>query len=246
MSFPSDGSNPYASFGMSAADSPVDVRGQFLVNTYLHLFGAVAAFTMIETIIFKLFYDEVGQVLVQLNMQFGNWWFLGVLVAFMVVSYVASSWAASGASKGLQYAGLGMYVAAESIIFIPLIWVATTFGGPQILPVAAILTLGTFAALTGIVFLTRKDFSFLGPMLTIASFVALGIILTSIVMGFQLGVVIIGGMVLLMSGYILYETSNILHHYPPEAYVAASLGLFASLATLFWYMIQLVMAFSDD
>ncbi len=44
-------------------------------------------------------------------------------------------------------------------------------------------------------------------------------------------------MVALASGFILYTTSNILHHYPTDAYVAASLELFASLALLFYYIL---------
>ena len=48
------------------------------------------------------------------------------------------------------------------------------------------------------------------------------------------------------AGYILYDTSNVLHHYRTDQHVAASLALFASLATLFWYMIRLLMILNDD
>jgi FtsH-binding integral membrane protein len=40
---------------------------------------------------------------------------------------------------------------------------------------------------------------------------------------------------------VLYDTSNILHHYPQDKYVAASLELFASIALMFWYVLQLFM-----
>jgi hypothetical protein len=46
----------------------------------------------------------------------------------------------------------------------------------------------------------------------------------------------------LASGYILYDTSNVLHHYRIGQHVAASLALFAAVALMFWYMIQLVMS----
>ena len=48
-------------------------------------------------------------------------------------------------------------------------------------------------------------------------------------------------MVLLASISILYSTSNIIHHYGTEQYVAASLGLFASVALLFWYVLRIIM-----
>jgi FtsH-binding integral membrane protein len=43
----------------------------------------------------------------------------------------------------------------------------------------------------------------------------------------------------------MYDTSNVLHHYRTDQYVAASLALFASVAMLFFYVLRLVMAFSN-
>ena len=63
--------------------------------------------------------------------------------------------------------------------------------------------------------------------------------------GMHLGTWFIGGMVVLMCGFILYDTSNVLHHFRTDQHVAASLELFASLATLFWYVIQLLIALRD-
>lgn len=48
-------------------------------------------------------------------------------------------------------------------------------------------------------------------------------------------------MVVLMSGYIVYYTSNVLYHYRTDQHVAAALALFASVATLFWYILQIAM-----
>jgi hypothetical protein len=42
-------------------------------------------------------------------------------------------------------------------------------------------------------------------------------------------------------GSILYDTSNVLHHYPEDRYVAAALQLFASVALMLWYVIRLLM-----
>jgi hypothetical protein len=51
-------------------------------------------------------------------------------------------------------------------------------------------------------------------------------------------------MVLLAAGSILYETSNIVHHYHPNQHVAAALGLFASVALMFYYILYLLMSLS--
>lgn len=49
-------------------------------------------------------------------------------------------------------------------------------------------------------------------------------------------------MVAFAAGCILYNTSNIIHHYETEQYVAASLGLFASVALRFWYVLRIFMS----
>ena len=59
--------------------------------------------------------------------------------------------------------------------------------------------------------------------------------------GVSLGLWFSVAMVVLACGIILYNTSNVLHRYNTEQYVAASLTLFASIALLFWYILQIFM-----
>jgi len=49
-------------------------------------------------------------------------------------------------------------------------------------------------------------------------------------------------MVGLASASILYDTSNVLRHYSEDSHVAAALELFASVALMFWYVLQLFMS----
>ncbi|MEL7476901.1 MAG: Bax inhibitor-1 family protein, partial [Cyanobacteria bacterium J06555_12] len=141
----------------------------------------------------------------------------------------------------LQYAGLALYVVGESLLFAPLLYIAAYYSDPTVIPTAAILTLLMFAGLTTIAFTTRKDFSFLGGILKLTGFVALGLIVCSILFDFTLGLVFSVGMVAFASAAILYDTSKVMHHYQPHQYVAASLQLFASVALLFWYILRIVM-----
>jgi uncharacterized protein len=96
------------------------------------------------------------------------------------------------------------------------------------------------------VFVTRKDFSFLAPALTIGSLIALGVIIAGICFGFTLGLFFCFAMVALVSGYILYDTSNVMLHYPPDMHVAAALELLADVAMLFWYIVQILMSSRGD
>ena len=81
---------------------------------------------------------------------------------------------------------------------------------------------------------------------TIATFGALGIIIASALFGFSLGVIFVGAMIVLMAGYILYQTTLVMSYFPPSSYVAASLMLFSTVATLFWYVLQLIMSLRGD
>lgn len=226
--------------GMFAIDAIASERAAFIRKTYMHLFGAILAFMGLEFILFS------NEALVTGMMQAigGNWWL--VLIAFMAASWIASSMASSARSLGTQYAGLALYIVAEALIFVPILFIATQFSNPSVIPVAAIITLCIFGGLTAYVFVTGADFSFLGGFLTIAMLGAIGVAIGASLFGFSLGILFAGAMVLLLSGYILYDTSNVLHHYSTGQYVSASLALFASVATLFWYVLRIVMMFTSD
>ena len=235
--------NPYDSPRYSvAAMAAVDERAGFITKTYLHLVGAIGALVFLE---FVLLQTPIGESLVQLMMRSQYGWLI-VLGLFMGVSWLANSWAMSSTSLTKQYLGLALYVAAESIILLPMIYIATTMPAYRgVVPTAAVTTLGLFAALTAVVFITRKDFSFLRSILMFGGFAAMGLIVCAIVFSFSLGPIFTYAMIAFACGYILYDTSNVLHHYRIGQHVAASLALFASVALLFWYILRLFMSNRD-
>jgi len=99
-----------------------------------------------------------------------------------------------------------------------------------------------FAGLTAVAFLTRKDFSFLGSMLRWGFVAALLLIVGGVLFGFQLGTFFSVGMIALAGAAILYDTSNVLHHFPEDQHVSASLQLFGSIALMFWYVLSLFLS----
>jgi FtsH-binding integral membrane protein len=218
--------------------SPTD-RAAFITKTYAHLLAAIVAFVALETL---WFVTPVAQTMLGfLSYRFAWALFLG---AFIGVSYLANNWAMSGASKGMQYAGLGLYTVAESILFVPLIAMALILGArgeTGLLPKAAMITLALFGSLTGVVFITRKDFSFLRGALMFGGMAAFGLIIASILFGFTLGMFFSYAMIALAAGYILYDTSNVMLRYRTNQHVAASLALFASVMLLFWYVLRIML-----
>ncbi len=230
--------NPYASpRDVFAAQAAADERSEFITKTYLHLAGAIGLFVVLETILLSLpGIDNLVRLMIG-----GTYSWLVVLGLFMGVSYLAENWARSAVSPGMQYLGLGLYVLAQAVIFVPLLYIVRAVD-PSIIPAAGVTTLALFGGLTAVVFVTRKDFSFLRSILYFGGFAALGLIVVSILFQFQLGPIFTYAMIALACGYILYHTSNILHHYRIGQHVAAALALFASVALLFWYILQLFLS----
>jgi FtsH-binding integral membrane protein len=214
----------------------VDSRAQFILRTYNHLFGAIVAFVLVEVFFFKSgLAEKMAGAMLSTN------WLL-ILGGFILVSWLATHAAHSATSKGVQYAALGGFVLAEAIIFVPLLYIAQYYSKGGVIESAATVTLLGFAGLTGIAFWTRKDFSFLGGMLKWAVLLALAAIVGGVIFGFQLGLWFSVAMVGVAGAAVLYDTSNIIHHYPEDRYVGAALQLFASVAMMFWYILRIFMS----
>ncbi len=219
-------------------------RVAFYKKTYTHLAMAVLLFVIVEWVFFQI--EPIVDFAFSMTQ---GWRWLLMLGGFMVATSYAEKMAFRNHNIKEQYLGLLLYVVAEAFIFIPLIGIAMIIsesGGVHILNQAAILTLALFTGLSAIVLLTKKDFSFLKSILTIGFFIAVGLIVAGMLFGFNLGLWFSVGMVVLASGSILYQTSNMVHKYSEDQYVGASLGLFASLMLLFWYILSILSRFSGD
>jgi FtsH-binding integral membrane protein len=232
--------NPYRSPFMLAELAPANERADFIRKTYAHLGGAVFAFAGIEA---ALIQSGLGDQMLQVlgRSQYG--WLL-VIGAFMLVSYLAESWARSTVSAATQYMGLALYVVAEAVIFLPMLTYANHID-KLVIPTAGLATLTVFGGLTAVVFLTGKDFSFLRTALWLGGLIAMGFVVCAVLFGFSLGLLFSVAMVALASGYILYDTSNVLHHYRIGQHVAAALALFASVALLFYYIVRIILSLTS-
>jgi FtsH-binding integral membrane protein len=223
-------------------------RISFLRKTYAHLGIALIAFAAL-TVTMMLGWSAESRAASRWALG-GAWSWLLVLGGFMLVGYVGERLAWSERSRGLQYAGLAVCVVAQSLIVQPLLWsVMATLGAADALRTiaqAAAITIAIFIGLTLTVFVTRKDFSFLRGFLVVAGFACLGVIVASLLLGFSLGVIFCAAVILLVAGFILYQTSLVMSHFPPSAHVAAALMLFSSIATMFWYVLQLMTAVRRD
>lgn len=214
-------------------------RVEFYKKTYSHVAGGVLAFILVE----YLFLQSDTIVNFALSLTEGYKWLL-MLGGFMFITNYSERIMLKTPDKNTQYLAYGIYIVAEAFIFLPLIYIAMYYTNSlELLNQAAIVTLALFSGLTAIVFVTKKDFSFLKSILTMLFFLALGLIIAGILFGFDLGLWFSVGMCALAGGSILYQTSNLVHKYSTNQYIPAALGLFASLMLLFWYILSI---FSRD
>jgi modulator of FtsH protease len=118
--------------------------------------------------------------------------------------------------------------------------------GSQVVMTALVGTGAIFLALSGYAVVSRKDFSFMGSFLMVGILVAflagLGAMLFNIP---TLSLAVSGMFILLMSGLILYQTSEIIHGGETN-YIMATVTLYISIFNLFLSLLQILGIMSGD
>lgn len=235
-------SNPFV-----VADAPAADRAAFFRRTYGLVAIGFAAFAALLAIFFVGFDRQEGIAfalfsgLFSMMRSLGGWSILLVMLAFWGATTVAQSLAFNRSSRGTQYAGLGLYVVLEALIFIPLIGyviLSTKGNASTVLVPAGIVTGGMIAGLTALVFMTNLDFSFLKVAIILGSFAALAIVLVAAIAGLSLGAWFSIAMIVLMATVILYQTNEIKNTLETDQHVAAAFILFSSFVTLLFYVIR--------
>lgn len=219
------------------ADATNAERASFYKHTYGHVAGGVLLFVIIESLLLQI--DPLVNFMLSLTQ--GYLW-LALLGGFMGITWVAQKMAYGSLAKSKQYLGYFLYIVAEALIFVPMLYIALYYGGTFVIKQAAVVTGGLFIGLSAIVFLTKADFSVLKGALTIGFFLAIGLIIAGMLFGFDLGLWFSVGMCALAGGAILYNTHQLRYEFGTQQYIAAALSLFASLMLLFWYILRIFMS----
>jgi hypothetical protein len=225
----------------SVAQESEVTRVDFIRKTYLHVALAVLGFVLVEALFLNTpFIVEIGLAMTQ-----GMTWLI-VLGGFMFATSAIERWAMRSTNVQQQYLAMFLYVVVEAFIFVPMLYMAIYFTeSTAVLNQAVVITLALFTGISYIALTSKKDFSFLSSALTVGGFIAIGLVVAGMLFGFSLGLWFSVAMVILAGGSILYQTSNVLHHYNKNQHVAAALGLFASLMLLFWYILSILMRLAD-
>jgi len=225
------GSNPfnYSSANVPVAQSSVDVRMDFLRKTYaLFLAGIICSLL-------------VGALTLRTPSLFTISASLNPLIAILLI--VGLSFGAQVASRieGLNYVALFSFTGVMGFVFAPMLHAYDAMQ-PGIVTQAAMLTTITFSALTTYVFVSKKDFSFMGGLLFVG---LIGLILGGIANALLFHSAVTSYLMawftlLIFSGYVLYDTSNIMRRYDSRAYCSAALSLFLDFFNMFLAILRIL------
>lgn len=223
--------------GVAVADASPATRLAFIRKVYLMVFTGLLAFAAVgmglvfaassgsalalDIVVFPLRHPFIALALI-IGGQLGAQALQRVPVVNIGVFYLFASF------YGWLTSGLMMFAIAKA-------------GGSMVIIYQALsLTTLVFGSLTAFVMLSRKDFNFMGGFLWVGAMTFLGVVLLSYLgsamfgwdaSGLSMGLSIAS--CLLIVGYILYDTSNVLHHYTEGMVVAAALALFIDFVILF-------------
>lgn len=171
------------------------------------------------------------------------------LGALALIWFVLPRTANSSAGVGVVFAFTGLLGASIGPLLNHYLGLA---GGGQIVMQALGTTAVIFFALSAYVLTTRKDFSFMGGFLAVGLIAVLVCLLAVIVAGLfgihmpLVSVALSGVIALLMSGFILYDTSRIINGGETN-YLMATASLYLNIFNLFTSLLHILgFASSDD
>lgn len=217
---------------ITRSQQSIIATNKVLKNTYLLLSATLAcsAITALLAIAFSLpSAIAVGATLV------------GFVVGIFVLPRTAHSAAGLGVIflvTGLLGLGLGPTIG----------YYLQLAKGPQIVATAFGGTAAIFLGLSGYALTTRRDFSFMGGFLMAGMMVVIVAVIANLFFSMPaLSLALSGAIILLMSGFILFDTSRIIRGGETN-YIMATFGLYLTIFNIFIHLLHLLGAFAggDD
>lgn len=184
--------------------------------------------------------------------------FLGMTVLFPVVQglgflsfilFIGSFFFLMAVQRkpGLNMVALFSFTTIAGLMIAPMLARYIAIGQGGIIVEALALTTVTFLGLTGYVFVSKKDFSYMSGFLTTGLIILIvGGLINMFLQNSMMHFVMSAGGVFLFSGFILYDTSNIIRNYSTDDYVSATASLFLDILNLFVHLLSLLGIMSRD
>jgi len=230
--------NPYAELtAPPAAFAAVSERATFLKKVYGILFLGILGFA--ATLWATANVPFANDLAVRLgNTIHGTKWgwalYLGLFMGgSMLVNVLAEK-------RPINVIAFAAWVVLLAFLISPLVLMINQVRGPEVITEASLITALVFGALTLTVFVTGKDFSFLRGALFFGVLALLGVGIAGAIFGFTIGLWYSWIAVVLMAGYVLYDTSSILHRLPTTMAMTGAILLFTDVVLLFKHILVLL------
>jgi len=236
--------NPYRSLeAPPAAFAVASERAAFLKRVYGYLFLAILGFAVTlwataHVAIVNGWAMAMGRAIYGSSM--GWLLYMGIFIGgSMAVHAVAEK-------KPLGAIAFGAWAFLLALLISPIVLMINGMeDGATIISQASGLTALIFGGLTVYVLYTGSDFSWLRGLLTMACFALLGVGILGWLMGFSIGLWYSVAIVVLFAGYILYNTSQILHRFPTTMAMSAAIILFTDVVLLFKHILIILLSSRD-
>ena len=214
---------------LSGAQSAISAN-KVLKNTYM-LLSATLAFSAV-------------MAMISMSLALPSWMYLASVIGAMVLGmFVLPRTAESSAGIGVIFAitgllGLGLGSILTMYMALP--------RGPEIIATAFAGTGLIFLGLSGYALTSKKDFSFMGGFLFAGIMVVFIAAIANIFLAMPaLALAVSGGIILLMSGFILFDTSRIINGGETN-YIMATYGLYLNMFNIFVSLLQILGIMSSD
>lgn len=196
------------------------VYALFFVATLFAVGGVALAFSFPPLMIFAFQHPWIALFLM-----------LGAVMGAQAVRHV----------PGVNLAVLFGFTTLTGVIISPLLSIIGR-ENPASIVQAGVLTVGIFGGLTAYAFISKRDFSFLRGMLVTGLIVIIlaGLLNVLLVGSLGLGFAVAVATLLLFAGFVLYDTSNIIHRYPTNEYVAGALSLYLDAFNIFLALLRIL------
>jgi modulator of FtsH protease len=208
------------------------------------LLGAGACYAMLQAMPTQTIVTGPGKAItIPAFPQWALWLLWGGTFVFSMIGSRAKSGARSGEASPLGLVALVGMVLCSGAMLAPTIGIYLGLGWASTVAAAAVVTAVTFTGLTALVFLTGKNFTFMGKFLFVVGLAFMAAWMVNLIFvhsaGFQWWMAAVGA--ILFCAYILFDTSSVVHFYGPENLVVpAVIALYLDIFNLFVMLLVLL------
>lgn len=221
-------------YSTNVAEATIDIRHAFVRKVYSILTVQLLMTAILSSV---SFFNQDFKFWIQ-----SNQWMMWVSLFGSIGTLIGTYW------KRKSYPTNLVFLSAFTLLEAYSVAVITSFYNSKIVLEAVVITGGLFLALTFFAIQTKYDFSSWASYLygTLWFVILFGFVSIFFPHNGWVELAYSGGVALLFSAYILFDTQTILRRFSPEEEIAAAVSLYLDIINLFLAILRILNATSDN